>query len=36
MLGADSGCLYGNNPTLGRVNLDGYAEWTQLSVTSFR
>lgn len=34
-IGADSGCLYGNNPGLGRVGLDGYAEWTQLSVTTY-
>jgi hypothetical protein len=35
-IGADSACLFGNNPTLGRVDLDGYAEWTQLSVTSYQ
>jgi len=36
VLGADSLCLYGNSASLGPVNLTGYAEWTALSVTTFR
>jgi hypothetical protein len=35
VLGADSLCLYGNNVSIGPVDLRGYAEWTALSVTTF-
>ena len=36
LIGADSLCLFGNNSALGPINLNGYAEWTALSVTQFR
>ena len=36
ILGADCLCLFGNNSALGPVNLNGYAEWTALSVTEFQ
>ena len=36
VFGADSLCLYGNNSSVGPVNLNGYAEWTALSVTTFQ
>lgn len=35
LISAEAGCLYGNGGVATKVGLDGYAEWTKLSVTKF-
>jgi len=35
LISAEAGCLYGNGDVAKKVGLDGYAEWTKLSVTQF-